>query len=91
MADPQPATKAPESDAAEGSIFPNDTPAQTGPSMGVYIPVFQWLRVMLTKSIRNTAPTTVLLVGDQTPGKTFEAELKLATGAAPTGVGRHKT
>ena len=35
MADLENATKAPESDAAEGSLFPNDTPAQTGASLGV--------------------------------------------------------
>lgn len=37
MADPEVATKAPESDAAEAStasIVPGDTPAQTGASMG---------------------------------------------------------
>ncbi|KAI9818303.1 MAG: hypothetical protein M1832_004421 [Thelocarpon impressellum] len=31
------ATKAPESDAAAGSVFPGDTPAQQGASMGVYV------------------------------------------------------
>ncbi|KAH8592770.1 Alpha/Beta hydrolase protein [Bisporella sp. PMI_857] len=34
MSDPELATKAPENDAAEGSVFPNDTPAQTGASLG---------------------------------------------------------
>lgn len=37
MAEPEVATKAPESDAAEAStasIVPGDTPAQTGASMG---------------------------------------------------------
>ena len=29
------ATKAPESDAAETSLIAGDTPAQTGPTMGV--------------------------------------------------------
>lgn len=67
MTEPQPATKAPESDAAEGSIFPNDTPAQTGPSMGVYTPVSQRLGVILIESVRNTARPTVLLVGSRAP------------------------
>ena len=35
MADEDVATKAPESDATQQSIVPGDTPAQTGPSMGV--------------------------------------------------------
>ena len=35
MADEDVATKAPESDAAEQSVIPGDTPAQAGPSMGV--------------------------------------------------------
>lgn len=43
MAEPEVATKAPESDAtaivtetqAEPSLFPGDTPAQSGPSLGV--------------------------------------------------------
>lgn len=38
MADPEVATKAPESDATEetsGSFIPGDTPAQTGASMGL--------------------------------------------------------
>jgi hypothetical protein len=38
MADPEVATKAPESDAAEetkASLFPGDTPAQKGASLGV--------------------------------------------------------
>ncbi|KAI9810390.1 MAG: hypothetical protein M1827_006276 [Pycnora praestabilis] len=34
MADSEVATKAPENDAAEGSPFPGDTPAQKGASMG---------------------------------------------------------
>ena len=37
MADPEVATKAPENDAFERSIFPNDTMAQEGASMGVGI------------------------------------------------------
>ncbi|KAL9122365.1 MAG: hypothetical protein Q9187_001082 [Circinaria calcarea] len=85
MTDPQPATKAPETDAAEGSIFPNDTPAQTGPSMGVYILVFQRPGVVLTESVRNTARPTVLLVGSRAPCYLPEAELQTASGAAPTG------
>jgi hypothetical protein len=38
MADPEVATKAPESDAAEetkASVIPGDTPAQSGASLGV--------------------------------------------------------
>lgn len=38
MADPEVATKAPESDAVEetkASLFPGDTPAQKGASLGV--------------------------------------------------------
>ncbi len=35
MTDQDVATKAPESDAAEGSIVPGDTKAQEGASMGV--------------------------------------------------------
>ena len=35
MADEEVATKAPESDAAEQSATPGDTPAQEGPTMGV--------------------------------------------------------
>lgn len=35
MAEEDVATKAPENDAQEGSIFPGDTPAQAGPTMGV--------------------------------------------------------
>ena len=35
MADEEVATKAPESDAAEKSVVPGDTPAQEGPTMGV--------------------------------------------------------
>lgn len=35
MADDEVATKTPESDAAEGSLLPGDTPAQEGESMGV--------------------------------------------------------
>lgn len=35
MADEDVATKAPEGDAAEQSAVPGDTPAQTGPTMGV--------------------------------------------------------
>lgn len=35
MAEPEVATKAPENDAAEQSVFPNDTRAQEGASMGV--------------------------------------------------------
>lgn len=38
MADEEVATKAPESDAAEQSIFPGDTRAQEGASMGVSSP-----------------------------------------------------
>lgn len=76
MADPQPATKAPESDAAEGSVFPNDTPAQTGPTMGVYISIFQRLRGMLAASIRNTARPTVLLVGGSVISYIPRAKLK---------------
>ncbi len=34
MADEDVATKAPESDAQEKSVFPGDTPAQEGPTMG---------------------------------------------------------
>jgi len=34
MAEPEVATKAAESDAAEQSVFPNDTAAQSGASMG---------------------------------------------------------
>ncbi|KAK5153035.1 hypothetical protein LTR04_006276, partial [Oleoguttula sp. CCFEE 6159] len=37
MADEEVATKAPESDAAEDSVFPGDTKADQGASMGVYI------------------------------------------------------
>lgn len=36
MAEPEIATKAPENDAAEQSLFPNDTRAQDGASMGVW-------------------------------------------------------
>ena len=35
MAEEEVATKAPESDAHEESLFPGDTPAQEGPTMGV--------------------------------------------------------
>jgi hypothetical protein len=38
MAEPEVATKAPESDATEqipASVFPGDTPAQSGASMGL--------------------------------------------------------
>ncbi len=35
MADPEVATKAPESDAQDQSAMPSDTPAQKGESMGV--------------------------------------------------------
>ena len=35
MADEDVATKAPESDTAEQSAIPGDTPAQAGPTMGV--------------------------------------------------------
>ena len=35
MAEPELATKVPENDAQEQSVFPNDTPAQSGASMGV--------------------------------------------------------
>lgn len=35
MADAEVATKAPESDAAEQSVLPGDTPAQQGPTLGV--------------------------------------------------------
>ena len=35
MADNDIATKAPENDAVQQSIFPGDTPAQEGASMGV--------------------------------------------------------
>ena len=35
MAEPEVATKAPENDAAEQSLFPNDSRAQEGASMGV--------------------------------------------------------
>ena len=35
MADEEVATKAPESDAAEQTTVPGDTPAQEGPTMGV--------------------------------------------------------
>lgn len=38
MAEPETATKAPENDAAEQSVFPNDTRAQEGRSMGVCFP-----------------------------------------------------
>lgn len=34
MADDDVATKAPESDAQEKSVFPGDTPAQEGPTLG---------------------------------------------------------
>ncbi len=34
MADEEIATKAPESDAHEKSVFPGDTPAQEGPTLG---------------------------------------------------------
>jgi len=34
MADEEVATKAPESDAPEKSVFPGDTPAQEGPTLG---------------------------------------------------------
>lgn len=37
MADDEVATKAPESDGNDKSIFPADTPAQQGASMGVSI------------------------------------------------------
>lgn len=35
MADEEVATKAPESDAAQQSVIPGDTPAQEGPTLGV--------------------------------------------------------
>lgn len=38
MADAEVATKAPENDAAEQSVFPADTPAQEGVTMGVREP-----------------------------------------------------
>lgn len=38
MADAEVATKAPENDAAEQSVFPGDTPAQEGVTMGVRSP-----------------------------------------------------
>ena len=38
MAEPEVATKAPENDAVEQSVFPNDTMAQSGASMGVGSP-----------------------------------------------------
>jgi hypothetical protein len=40
MAEPEVATKAPESDAVEQSLFPNDSIAQQGASMGVGCSVF---------------------------------------------------
>lgn len=38
MADVEIATKAPENDGAEQSVFPGDTPAQEGVTMGVRKP-----------------------------------------------------
>jgi hypothetical protein len=35
MAEPEVATKAPESDAVEASLIPGDTPAESGASLGV--------------------------------------------------------
>jgi hypothetical protein len=57
MADPEVATKAPESDAAEetkASLFPGDTPAQKGASLGVCGRKPGTLQLILTSS-RNTA------------------------------------
>ena len=54
MANDDVATKAPESDAQEKSVFPRDTPAQEGPTLGVNS---TWTRVtdFIAKTLlRNT-------------------------------------
>ena len=52
MSDGDVATKAPESDAAEQSVLPGDTPAQHGASMGV--------SALLKASVRGWSANHVL-------------------------------
>ena len=53
--EPVVATKAPESDAQAESLFPGDTLAQTGPSMGVRT---REIADMRAERHRNIAPQT---------------------------------